>query len=174
MKPINFINPIPPAAHRSIAHFMRSTLIISICFLTILGTISVYQLQNLKTLEYDVVTLTQHCARFNKLLEQQEQLAAQEQELRNKITQVTMVHKKQLNPHTLVRALHSSIPAATMLQTVSVHANELTCTVQCKNPRTAHTYLQALTKTGLFATVRLTEIRSQTHAYQVTLQLTRI
>ena len=174
MKPINFINPIPPAEHRSIARFMRSTLIISICFLTILGTISIYQLQHLKTLKHDVVTLTEHCARFNQLLEQHEQLAEKEQELRNTITQATALRKKQLNPHTLMHALHTSTPTATTLQTISVHANEITCTIQCKNPRTAHTYLQTLTKTGLFTTVRLTEIRSQARAYHATLQLTRV
>jgi hypothetical protein len=99
MKPINFINPISPTTHRSLAQFIRITLIITLCLCVVLGTISLYQLHHLTTLKQDVASLTMHCERFKQRLEKQEELAKTEQELRDKLNTSIALHKKQKQLH---------------------------------------------------------------------------
>jgi Tfp pilus assembly protein PilN len=172
MKPINFINSVSPTVHRSIARFIRTILIVSISLFTILGIITVHQLRHLKTLKSDIASLATHCTRFKQLREQQEHLQTTEQELRAKITTAITLRKKQLNPHDHLQALHTCMPPACTLHTISMQTTMITCSVQCKDPRTAHTYTQTLIKTRLFSTARITEIRNQNHSYQATIELT--
>ncbi|MFI5332849.1 MAG: hypothetical protein ACHQVS_01980 [Candidatus Babeliales bacterium] len=172
MKPINFINPIPPATHRALTRFMRYTLLATSVFLIIIASITVHQLQRLYSIKQHVTTLRTHCARFNKALKHQQELTVQEQELHNKLTTITMLRTKQVSPHTCIQALHAHIPLTASLHTITLHAPTITCSMQCKDPRTAHHYTQALLKTGICTATRITEMRSQAHAYQATLELT--
>lgn len=172
MKPINFINPIPPATHRALAQFMRYTLLATSALIIIMASITVHQLHRMRTIKQHVTTLRMHCARFNKALEHQQELVVQEQELQTKLTTITTLRKKQISPHTCIQALHAHIPPGASLHTITLHAPTITCSMRCKDPRTAHQYTQALLKTGVYTTARITEIRSQAGAYQATVELT--
>lgn len=171
MKPINFINPTPPADHRAILFMLRASILLTIALVFVMGSISTYYLLYLKTLKDEVAHIRTQCARFAPRLKEHEQLVMREHALSTQLETATNLHKKQTSPQALINALYRAKPASITLQTVALHNHELVCSCTCADLQSAHTYQNNLTKTSLFARVTMREIRSHGRIYQVTLEL---
>lgn len=171
MKPINFINSVAPSAHRSMRQYMQHTFLAIIGLCTFLASITWYQCKQIQTIKEDLTSLAHHQTRLKPVRERQQQLMATAQELQTKIDSVTTLRKKQPNAYQIIQALHTHKPSTATLHAITLHGHEITCTLQCKEPRTIHTYLQTLIKTHLCNNARITEIRSSGRAYHITVQL---
>ena len=132
-------------------------------------TTTLYHAYQMLSIKQEVALLKKSCTRFTKSLEEQQQLATAEHELQQKITSATTMHKKQLNPHKLFTTLHKAMPTGTTLASVQIHNKEISCCVQCTQPRSVTGCLQALKKTNLLSDVRIAGLKSVTRSYNATI-----
>lgn len=171
MKPINFINPTPPADHRALLFMLRASMLLTLALVCVMGSITTYYLVYFNTLKDEVAHIRTQCARFASRLQEYEHLVLRERALSTQLETATSLHKKQTSPQALINALYSAKPASITLQTVALHNHELVCVCTCADLQSAHTYQNNLTKTTLFTRVTMREIRTHGRTYHVTLEL---
>lgn len=135
MKISNFLDPIDPKHIREFNIWLKlSTICIGICLASII-VIETFQLWHLLQMRALYKKYSSATAQFNQIHEQKNKLAAQEQELKNKITTITSCSDKCALCIDQLKGLCKTTPEITVS---SYTTNEHSTTIAIKCPTIKH------------------------------------
>jgi len=161
MKPINFINPLPPKRQRELLWWMRLTVIGSFMIIFSVSFTSFRNLKLIQQLKQTKALLAESVTTFDVISEKKQKLTREMKSLHTFFEQIAKLKTKSKKPLNHLIAFAKSLPAGTTFNSLSLSGKRIEIEGNSSTAGDVILLIQRLTASPYFHAVKLINLKQE-------------